>query len=116
MADIPALPPPTSTPTEWSEVERPLLFQLACMGWQYLPGDIDVPHLTERESFRQVVLYGRLRDAIRRINVADGPLDDLTIDRAIRQLELTGGQALLEKNKMLTERLVKGVAVDHLHD
>ncbi len=112
MADIPDLPPPTSTPTEWSEVERPLLLQLAEMGWQYLPGDIDVPYLTERENFRQVVLYGRLRDAIRRINGTDGPLDDLTIDRAIRQLELTSGQALLEKNRMLAERLVKGVAVD----
>lgn len=112
MSEIPELKPPTSTPTEWSEVERPLLLQLGRMGWQYLPGDIDVPDLTERENFRQVVLYGRLREAIKRINADDGPVDDLTVDRAIRALEATGGQALLEKNRILTERLIKGVPVE----
>ena len=112
MTEIPELKPPTSTPTEWSEVERPLLLQLALMGWQVLSGDIDVPDLTERENFRQVVLYGRLREAIKRINADDGPVDDLTVDRAIRALEATGGQALLEKNRILTERLVKGVPVE----
>jgi type I restriction enzyme R subunit len=111
-SSIPDLAPPTSTPTEWSEVERPLLLQLARMGWQFTPGDIDVPELTERENFRQVVLYRRLREAIKRINAADGPVDDLTVDRAIRQLEATGGQALLEKNRLITERLIKGVYVE----
>jgi len=109
---IPDLKPPTSTPTEWSEVERPLLIQLSNMGWQVMTGDIDVPDLTERENFRQVVLYGRLREAIKRINAADGLVDDLTVDRAIRQLEATGGQALLERNRIITERLIKGVYVE----
>lgn len=111
-SSIPELAPPTSTPTEWSEVERPLLLQLTLMGWQVVPGDIDVPELTERENFRQVILYRRLREAIKRINAAGGPVDDLTVDRAIRQLEATGGQALLEKNRLITERLIKGVYVE----
>ena len=111
-SSIPDLAPPTSTPTEWSEVERPLLIHLARMGWQFMSGDIDVPELTERENFRQVLLYGRLREAIKRINAAGGPVDDLTVDRAIRQLEATGGQALLEKNRLITERLIKGVYVE----
>lgn len=110
--NIPELKPPTSTPTEWSEVERPLLIQLDAMGWQVMQGDIDVPELTERENFRQVVLYERLREAIKRINADDAPVDDLTVDRAIRALEATGGQALLEKNRILTERLIKGVPVE----
>jgi type I restriction enzyme R subunit len=109
---IPEMRPLTKAPTEWSEVERPLLFQLARMGWQVMAGDIDVPDLTERENFRQVVLYGRLRAAIKRVNADDGPVDDLTVDRAIRQLEATGGQALLEKNRLITERLIKGVYVE----
>lgn len=109
---IPDLQPPTSNPTEWSEVERPLLLHLARMGWQYMLGDIDVPELTERETFRQVVLYGRLREAIKRINADDGPVDDLTVDRAIRALEATGGQAIVEKNRIITERLIKGVPVE----
>ena len=110
---IPDLKPPTSTPTEWSEVERPLLIQLSNMGWQVMTGDIDVPDLTERENFRQVVLYGRLREAIKRINAADGSVDDLTVDRAIHQLEATGGLALLERNRIITERLIKGVYVEY---
>ncbi|MEJ2724836.1 MAG: type I restriction endonuclease, partial [Deltaproteobacteria bacterium] len=112
MNTIPDLAPPTSTPTEWSEVERPLLIHLVSLGWQFMPGDIDIPELTERENFRQVVLYGRLREAIKRINAADGPVDDLTVERAIRQLEAMGGQALLEKNRLITERLIKGVYVE----
>jgi len=112
MNSVPELKPPTSTPTEWSEVERPLLRQLARTGWQYIPGDIDVPDLTERENFRQVVLYRRLSEAIKSINADDGPVDEITVDRAIRQLEATGGQALLEKNRLITERLIKGVYVE----
>ncbi len=112
MRVITNVKPPTSTPTEWSEVERPPLLQLAGMGWKVILGDIDVPELTERESFRQVVLYPRLREAIRSINEDDGPVDELTIDRAIRALEATGGQSLIEKNRMLTERLIKGVKVE----
>lgn len=112
MEQIPELSPPSSTPTEWSEVERPLLLQLVRMGWQCLCGDIDVPELTEREHFRQLLLKDRLRQAIRTINADGGSLDDLTVDRALRQLEVTGGQALLEKNKLLTERLIKGVSVE----
>ena len=52
---------PTSNPTEWSEVERPLLLHLARMGWHYMLGDNDVPELTERKNFRQVLPYGRHR-------------------------------------------------------
>lgn len=55
---IPELPPPTSISTEGSEVERPFLLQLAGMGRQYLPGDIDMSKLTERENFR---MFPRLR-------------------------------------------------------
>jgi type I restriction enzyme R subunit len=109
---IPELALPTSTPTEWSEVERPLLLHLAAIGWQYMPGDIDIPELTERENFRQVVLYKRLREAIKRINDDDGIVDDLTVDRAIRALEAVGGQPVLEKNRIITERIIKGVPVE----
>jgi hypothetical protein len=52
---------------------------------------IDVTELTERETFLQVVLYGRLCEVIKHINPDDGPLDDLTVDRAIRALEAIGG-------------------------
>ena len=47
MELIPDMAPLTSTPTEWSEVERPLLLHLSRLGWQVLPGDIDVFELTD---------------------------------------------------------------------
>ncbi|AFL73534.1 type I restriction endonuclease subunit R [Thiocystis violascens] len=114
--DLPELPPPTSTPTEWSEVERPLLLHLHAMGWEVLcleneQDKIDYPSATGRRHFREVVQYDTLRAAIRRINDADGPLDDLTIERAIRELEKTGGQGLIERNRLITERLITGVYV-----
>ena len=114
--DLPELPPPTSTPTEWSEVERPLLLQLHAMGWNVLcleneQDKIDYPGATGRQHFREVVQYETLKAAIRRINDDDGPLDDLTIERAIRELEKTGGQSLIERNRRITERLITGVYV-----
>lgn len=78
--------PNREIPKEWTVVERPLLQQLAAMGWEYLEGDIDYPQKTSRESFRDVLLREDLRKAIRRINEAE-KLDDITIDRPIRELE-----------------------------
>jgi len=53
-------------------VEIPFVEQLKGMDWDHIEGDIDVPYLTERESFRDVLLTGRLRDAIKKINLDDG--------------------------------------------
>lgn len=63
------------TPDEKTYVEIPFIEQLKGMGWDHIEGDIegdiDVPYLTERESFRDVLLTGRLRKAIKRINLDD---------------------------------------------
>ena len=55
------------------------------MGWQWLEGDTDVPELTERESFREVLLKERLTAALRKLNMRDGQpwLDDTRISRRI---------------------------------
>jgi len=37
-------------------VEIPFIEQLKGMGWNYIEGDIDAPYLSERESFRDVLL------------------------------------------------------------
>ena len=57
---------------EYDLVEKPFCEQLRGMGWQWIEGDVDVPELTERESFREVVLKGRLEAALRRLNLRDG--------------------------------------------
>jgi type I restriction enzyme R subunit len=102
---------------EYLLVERPFCQQLQVMGWQWLEGDKDVPELTERGSFREVLLKQRLADAIRKIN--PGPhglpwLDDIRIEKAIRQLENTGGLRLMEANRQVTELLLKGTVTEGL--
>jgi len=52
-------------------VEIPFIEQLKGLGWEYIEGDIDVPYLTERESFRDVLLRNRLRKALMEINRDD---------------------------------------------
>jgi len=104
----------TAIPDEKSHVELPLVKQLKDMGWQHLEGDIDVPYLTERESFRDVLLMGRLREAVRRINLHDGEpwLDDRRVNQAVGDLERLGVHKLMEANQIATELLLKGTVVE----
>ena len=60
---------------EYDLVEKPFCEQLKLMGWQWREGDTDVPYLTERESFREVLLKARLEGVAR---VRHCYLDDLT--------------------------------------
>jgi type I restriction enzyme R subunit len=77
-------------PDEKTYVEIPFIEQLKGMGWKHIEGDIDVPYLTERESFRDVLLIGRLRKAIKEINLDDGGkpwLDDDRVNEVVSRLE-----------------------------
>ncbi|GEA15377.1 type I restriction enzyme [Moorella sp. E308F] len=105
--------------TEYELVEKPFINQLVKMGWEHLEGDIDIPYLTERENFHQVLLLPRLREALRRINLDDegNPwLDDARIDTMIRRLESLGPLQLMEANERVTELLLKGTEVEGLPD
>ena len=100
---------------EEQQVELPLIGQLEGMGWQHLPGDIDVPYLTERESFREVLLRDRLRAALKRINLDDDGqpwLDDSRANQALGMLERLGAPRLMEANQLATELLLKGTSVE----
>ena len=54
---------------EYSRVELPLVEQLKGLGWAHVEGSKSDPRVTGRGSFREVFLEGRLRDALRRINL-----------------------------------------------
>lgn len=69
MPDIPLQDPDRENPSEYTEVEYPMLAQLVGLGWQYLQGNLDYPEKTYREHFREVLLRPRLRAAIRKINL-----------------------------------------------
>jgi hypothetical protein len=50
-------------PDEKTYVENPFIVQLKGLGWEHIEGDIDVPNLTEQDSFREVLLRNRLARA-----------------------------------------------------
>ncbi len=101
---------------EYDLVERPFCEQLRAMGWEWIEGDIDVPELTERESFREVILVDRLKSALARINLRNGQpwLDESRINKAVHDLERADGHRLMEINQSATELLLKGTVVDGL--
>lgn len=103
---------------EYDLVERPFCEQLKAMGWQWIEGDIDVPELTERQNFREVLLKGRLTTALRKLNLRDGQpwLDDERIRRSIDKLEKAEGHRLMEINESATKLLLKGTEIEGLPD
>jgi type I restriction enzyme R subunit len=102
-------------PNELTKVEQTCVAQLQPMDWQYIEGDIDVPYLTERDSFRDVLLLGRLRDAVKRINVDDAGhpwLDDSRVAHAVDELQRLGEHKLMEANRVATDLLLRGTVVE----
>ena len=59
---------PQQTP-EYLLSELPTIEHLKLLNWQHLEGDRFVPEITERESFKEVILTDRLKKAIKRINL-----------------------------------------------
>jgi type I restriction enzyme, R subunit len=100
---------------EYSRVELPLLEQLKALGWAHVEGSKADPALTGRGSFREVFLEGRLRSALKRINLnpAGQPwLDEGRVAQAVGALLRPKAVRLIEINQELTERLLLGTTVD----
>jgi type I restriction enzyme R subunit len=107
---------PHERPPEYAQVERPFIDHLQRLGWDYLEGDTGVPYLTERDSFRQVLLTDRLRDALRRINPdEDGNpwLDDARLTKAVNDLQRLGEPKLMAANQRATRLLIKGSSINN---
>ena len=96
-------------------VEWPLVKQLKGLGWTHVEGSKADPGVTGRGSFREVFLEGRLRDALRRINLDhEGQpwLDEGRVSQAVGALLRPKAVRLIEINQELTERLLLGTTVD----
>ncbi|MDO9529815.1 MAG: hypothetical protein Q7J27_11765 [Syntrophales bacterium] len=103
------------TPDEKTYVEISFIEQLKALGWEHIGGDIDVPYLTERESFRDVLLVDRLRNVVRRINLNDNGnpwLDDDRVNQVVSSLERISAPKLMEANKKAFDLIVHGVEVE----
>lgn len=104
---------------EWEKVERPLLDQLASLGWDTLIWGEQQPNDDcDRLSERAVLLEQRLRLSLWQINL--GPdnvewLDQARTNSAIAELRsMPAGAKLLESNRLSTDLLLRGVTVPGL--
>lgn len=104
-------------PNEYTLVERPLIEQLTKLGWSHIEGSKEDPTVTERTSFREVLLRDRLRAALRRINRdPEGRewLDDARLNQAVSALERIAAPRLIEANEAATNLLLSGTQVEGL--
>ncbi len=105
----------SSLPNEYTEVELPLVSQLIGLGWSHIEGSKWDPSASDRETFREVVLAGHLREALRRINVDDDGhewLDESRVAQAEAALLRSPALKLVEANQEVTSLLLTGTTVD----
>ncbi|ECH9476815.1 type I restriction endonuclease subunit R, partial [Salmonella enterica subsp. enterica] len=70
------------------------------------PGEPDA----ERINFREVILEGRLRDAITRIN--PGATTEM-VESTVLAITSTGGQSLIDENRRIHKILTEGVGAEY---
>jgi type I restriction enzyme R subunit len=95
------------------DVEAAALAWFQDLGWATLYGSDIAPGepAAERTSYEQVVLEGRLREALHRLNPA---VPGEAIDEAFRKLTRISSPQLVEANHELHYYLVNGVSVEYL--
>lgn len=95
-----------------SIVENTTLRQLANMGWQVIHGPDIAPDTTgaERNSYEQVTLERRLRDAIHRLNP---DLPDAALNDAFRKVTILDGTTLEERNRTFHKMITDGITVEY---
>jgi len=97
--------------SEYTRVEAPAIEQLQRWGWNYVHGDELSPEAAnpERSTFKDVVLEGRLRAAIRRINPW---INETNLHNVVRDLLLPQATTLMESNQHIYETLVGYTSVE----
>ena len=93
-------------------VELAALEYFAELGYRTIHGPDIAPGESgaERESYEDVFLWGRLRDAIRRINPGTSPA---LIDEAIKRVRRAKSQSPIDENYRLHQLITEGVPVEH---
>ncbi|WP_449279754.1 type I restriction endonuclease subunit R [Leucobacter sp. GX0328] len=93
-------------------VEQAALEYFAELGYAVLHGPDIAPGepSSERESHEDVILWGRLREAIRRINPDASPA---LISEAVKTLRRAESQSAIDENARVHRLIVEGVPVEH---
>lgn len=96
-------------------IEQAALEYFAELGYQRVHGPEIAPGESgaERESYEDVVLWGRLRDALRRINPAS---DAALIAEAVKTVQRAESQSPIDENARLHQLMTDGVPVEHRGD
>jgi type I restriction enzyme, R subunit len=94
------------------EVELAAIDWFRELGYDFVHGPDIAPDepASERDTFQDVVLHGRLRDALSRLN-PDLPADAL--DDAFRQVTVPTSPSLIANNRSFHRMLVDGVSVSY---
>lgn len=95
-----------------SVVEDAVLAWLAAAGWHVVNGPAIAPDTltAERQDFGEVVLIGRLRAALARLNPS---LPASAVDDATRKLLRVEGPDAIARNRAFHRYLVDGVTVEY---
>ncbi len=98
-----------------SVVEEAALEWFSALGYALLAGSTIAPGepAAERASYDRVVLEGRLRAALRKLNPN---VPDAALDEAFRKLTLISSPQLIDANHELHSYLVNGVSVEYLRE
>jgi type I restriction enzyme R subunit len=93
-------------------VELAALEYFSELGYRTLHGPAIAPGEpgAERDSYEEVFLWGRLRDAIRRINPGTSPA---LVDEAIKRVRRAESQSPIDENYRLHQLITEGVPVEH---
>jgi len=102
---------------EYIYVEKPFLDKLRQLGWQVIDQGLGVPQdpsKSLRENFKQVLLPGEFKKAIRKINITDDGrewLSDKQLNQILFEIQNFAGKSLHEANKEIHHMLLKGTSV-----
>lgn len=99
---------------EKHSVEIPFMEQLRTLGWDKDENEVLMLELSQtpadsyRQSFREVVLVGKLKKAVRRINpwLTDGQMDEV-----IARITCLSSSKLLDNNREILRLLLEGTTV-----
>ena len=98
-----------------SEVENAALGWLQELGYTVVHGPDISPEgsAQERGSYNEVLLLGRLYDAIERLNPN---LSDETLEEVLRKIGQTESPSLIEENRRLHRYMIEGVPVEVIRE